>query len=62
MPGIAVTLIGFPLAADKTVVGFQQSGLPLVAPGRVCWLSKAADEAICSYSGRSQRRPALPAT
>ncbi|PNW74528.1 hypothetical protein CHLRE_12g492500v5 [Chlamydomonas reinhardtii] len=51
MPGIAVTLIGFPLAADKTVVGFQQSGLPLVAPGRVCWLSKAADEAICSYSG-----------
>eukprot|EP00198_Chlamydomonas_reinhardtii_P011242 XP_001700579.1 predicted protein [Chlamydomonas reinhardtii] len=46
MPGIAVTLIGFPLAADKTVVGFQQSGLPLVAPGRVCWLSKAADEAI----------------
>ncbi|PNW78443.1 hypothetical protein CHLRE_09g397100v5 [Chlamydomonas reinhardtii] len=51
MPGIAVTLIGFPLAADKTVVGFQQSGLPLVAPGLVCWLSKEADEAIGSYAG-----------
>eukprot|EP00198_Chlamydomonas_reinhardtii_P011200 XP_001700537.1 predicted protein [Chlamydomonas reinhardtii] len=53
MPGIAVTLIGFPLAADKTVVGFQQSGLPLAAPGLVCWLSKAADEAIWVFSNCS---------
>ena len=55
-----VTLIGFPLAADKTITGFQQSGIPLVAKGDVSWISsKNAFEAIGSYPGRSRRLPWL---
>ncbi|KAG2442654.1 hypothetical protein HXX76_002738 [Chlamydomonas incerta] len=50
--GMPVTLIGFPLAADKTITGFQQSGIPLVAKGDVSWISsKNAFEAIGSYPG-----------
>ncbi|KAG2453297.1 hypothetical protein HYH02_001523 [Chlamydomonas schloesseri] len=50
--GMPVALIGFPLAADKTIAGFQQSGIPLVAKGHVSWISsKGAFEAIGSYSG-----------
>ncbi|PNW78139.1 hypothetical protein CHLRE_10g465726v5 [Chlamydomonas reinhardtii] len=45
--------------SDKTITGLQQSGIPVVAAGR---LDDEADEAIGSYAGRSRHRPSLPTT
>ncbi len=61
MPGVSVTLIGFPLAADTDVERFTELGLPITAEGKVAWLSEAADEALGTYKGRSRHRPLSPA-
>ncbi|KAG2435766.1 hypothetical protein HXX76_006962 [Chlamydomonas incerta] len=47
-----ITLIGYPLAADdKPVRGFERPLTPLVAQGKVAWLTDDAEEAVGTYAG-----------